>query len=71
MLLCVKFFPILLISASLVTLAGLGLRYRFQLQRSKEAEFDWNLQLLAVLSVLAFLGLGIFVASLFIRFGRC
>jgi hypothetical protein len=71
LLLCSSRFPLIIIFTSLILLVGLLIRYQIQVRRSKEAEFDWNLQLLAALSILAFLGLGAFVANLFIHFGSC
>ncbi|MBE0695660.1 MAG: hypothetical protein IH586_01940 [Anaerolineaceae bacterium] len=71
LLFCSFLFPVIMILTCLTILIGLLVRYRIQVRRSKEAEFDWNLQLLAALAILAFLGLGAFLANLFIHFGSC
>jgi hypothetical protein len=69
--LCSANLPVILILISLIILSGLIIRYQVQIRRSKEAEFDWNLQILAGLSILAIISLGLFITYTFFRFGKC
>ena len=69
--LCSPLFPVIIILASVIVLVGLLIRYRIQARRNKEAEFDWNLQLMTALSILAVISLAVYLAYTFIHFGRC